>query len=44
MVSTTETVKTSEQLAEEKDLLQRMLEIVEQRNELVGLVEEQRIQ
>ena len=36
-----DTRKTSKQLAQEKEILQKMLENVEQRDELVGLLEEQ---
>ena len=35
--------KSSEELDEEKEILQKMLDVVEQRDELVALLEEQRI-
>jgi len=38
-----DTRKTSAQLAQEKEILQKMLDVVEQRDELVGLLEEQRL-
>nr|CAB3263831.1 protein-methionine sulfoxide oxidase mical3a [Phallusia mammillata] len=38
-----DTRKTSAQLAQEREILQKMLDVVEQRDELVGLLEEQRV-
>lgn len=37
-------LKTEEELAKEKQILNEMLEVVEQRNDLVALLEEQRLQ
>lgn len=37
-------LKTEEELAKEKRILNEMLEVVEQRNDLVALLEEQRLQ
>uniref|UniRef100_F6UPR3 BMERB domain-containing protein n=1 Tax=Ciona intestinalis TaxID=7719 RepID=F6UPR3_CIOIN len=42
-MATDDTRKTSEQLSQEKEILRKMLEVVEQRDELVGLLEEQRL-
>lgn len=40
----TDHLKGEEQLAEERLILEEMLEVVEQRNALVSLLEEQRLQ
>lgn len=37
-------LKTEKELAKEKQILNEMLEVVEQRNDLVALLEEQRLQ
>lgn len=37
-------LKSEEELAKEKQILNEMLEVVEQRNDLVALLEEQRLQ
>uniref|UniRef100_H2ZHV9 BMERB domain-containing protein n=1 Tax=Ciona savignyi TaxID=51511 RepID=H2ZHV9_CIOSA len=42
-MATDDTRKTSQQLSQEREILRKMLEVVEQRDELVGLLDEQRL-